>query len=255
MNRYRTIILLFCVLLAGCEQQALYSKLTESEANEMVARLYASGIPVEKVLDTDGSFRVDVEKSSFSNAVGVLQSHGLPRERFQSVGDIFDKDGFVSSPLEERARLNYALSQEISKTISSIDGVIMARVHLAVPKKEHLADSVAKSSASVFVKHRDSVDLSASIGKIKSLVVTGFENLPYENVTVSLFSANIPELPGQQSVDQSVYAAAIGQRSSSSTIVIFALLIGILLLVVGFAFLRYSNVRVQSGNIKRERKL
>lgn len=183
------LALIFCFLLTGCQQQVLYMDLTEQEANEIIALLYQSNLSASKIGEKGGKFRVDTSQSSFAQAVSILQQHGLPRERFDSIGEVFAKDGFVSSPLEERARLNYALSQEISRTISNIDGVLVARVHLAVPKRGYLSDSTTPSSASVFVKHRTDIDLGPSVGKIKSLVVTGFENLPYENVTVSLFPA------------------------------------------------------------------
>jgi len=226
-------IVILSLALVGCEKHVLYSQLTESEANEMVARLYASNVSAEKIADADGSFRVDTDKSSFSHAVSVLQSHGLPRERFQSLGDIFEKDGFVSSPLEERARLNYALSQEISRTISSIDGVILARVHLAVPKREHLARTVEPSSASVFVKHRSSVDLADSVGKIKSMVVTGFENLPYENVTVSLFPAETGPAAVPKSLAMDTFSASATPTKASNFIILLCFFVGLFLLVLG----------------------
>jgi len=173
-------------LLAACSEQPLYSSLDEREANEMVATLAEAGLSASKRGDIAGGFSV-ATADSFGEAVEVLRRNGLPRERYESIGDVFAKEGFVSSPLEERARLNFALSQEIAHTISSIDGVLMARVHLAVPQRDSLDDTVAPASASVFVKHRASVDLTGNVASIKALVVNGIENLPYENVTVALF--------------------------------------------------------------------
>jgi type III secretion protein J len=230
---FRAVFLTLCAFfLAACEEQVLYSELSEHEANEIVSVLYAAKLPASKVATKNGAFRVDTDQASFSQAVALLQTHGLPRERFDSLGEVFAKDGFVSSPLEERARLNYALSQEISRTIASIDGVIMARVHLAVPKKEHLVDEVQAASASVFVKHRADVDLSDSVGKIKSMVVTGFENLPYENVTVGLFAAQAnPMLVGSRKLAV-VAAAATPQASNQNLLFLGA---GSILLLVGLA--------------------
>ena len=218
---YRNIsITLFALLLWGCESQVLFSDLSESEANEIVAALYSSNISVEKVGDVKkNSYQVYIDTALFSRAVAVLQQHGLPRERFESVGEVFQKDGFVSSPLEERARLNYAISQELSRTISNIDGVIMSRVHLAVPKKAHLADSVEPSSASVFIKHRSDVDLSGSIGKIKSLIVTGMENLPYDNVTVALFPADPPTVSAGQEMPVKIQKASMGGPISPAAVI------------------------------------
>lgn len=239
--------LLFCMIfLVGCESHVLFSDLTESEANEIVAVLYSADLAAEKVIDKKaGTYKIFTNQSSFSDAVTILQAQGLPRERFASVGDVFEKDGFVSSPLEERARLNYAISQELSRTISNIDGVIMARVHLAVPKKAHLAESVEPSSASVFVKHREDVDLADSVGKIKSLVVTGIENLPYDNVTVALFPARheavLQTLPGQKEKKRQVINASMGEVSPATLVVALVVL---LLSAVGYGFVARFRTRV-----------
>ena len=186
----RGIWLLVALLLAGCGEEALYSRLGEQEANDMVALLSEAALPASKRGDSDGQFTVLTSPKAFPTAVALLRANGLPRERFETIGEIFAKEGFVSSPLEERARLNFALSQEIAHTITSIDGVVMARVHLAVPPRDELSDKVAPASASVFVKHRRRVDLSGSVAQIKALVVNGIENLPYGNVTVMLSAAD-----------------------------------------------------------------
>lgn len=177
------------LILAGCSQESLYSDLSEQEANEMVAALSLAGLDASKQKLKGNAFSVSTAQEDFAQAVQLLKNHGLPRERYDTLGDVFAKEGFVSSPLEERARLNHALSQEIASTLSSIDGVVLARVHLAVPPKNDLNDTTAAASASVFVKHRHDVDLTGSVARIKALVVNGIENLPYENVTVALFEA------------------------------------------------------------------
>jgi len=180
------VIALLSLVLVGCEQHVLYSELTESEANEMVARLYSSNVSADKIAESDGSFRVDTDKSSFAEAVAVLQAHGLPRERFQSLGDIFEKDA---------------------------------------------------SSASVFVKHRAAIDLGDSVGKIKSMVVTGFENLPYENVTVSLFPAESPNMstPNSNGVVMDTFSASVSTKPSATSnfIIILCFFVGLFLLVLG----------------------
>lgn len=239
----RIFLCIFSVwLLVGCESQELFSDLTESEANEIVSVLFSADLEANKSAETkSGSYKIYTTKSSFSKAVAVLQSHGLPRERFESVGDIFQKDGFVSSPLEERARLNYAMSQELSRTISNIDGVIMARVHLAVPRKAHLAETVEPSSASVFVKHRSDIDLSDSVGKIKSLVVTGLENLPYDNVTVALFPAEYKQNSVTENNELNVYNASVGDFSPATVIPALAVLV---LSVAGFALVSLLRARI-----------
>jgi len=180
-------ILALLLTLSGCGGQELYSRLSEREANEMVAMLLNAGLSAEKRKLDEETFAVTTSGRFFAQAVELLHANGYPRDRFDNLGEVFKKEGFVSSPLEERARLIHALSQEIANTIASIDGVVMARVHLAVPERDPLNDDAKPSSASVFIKHRRDIDLSTNISQIKALVVNGVEGLPYDNVTVALF--------------------------------------------------------------------
>jgi type III secretion protein J len=181
------------VLLAACSEQELYSDLTERQANEMVAALRSTGIEAEKTA-RDGHFSVLTAGSDFSRAVQVLNAQGLPRETFDTMGKIFKREGFVSSPLEEHARLMHAMSQEISNTLANIDGVVTARVHLVVPERNPLADKPQPAAAAVFIKHRPDKDLSGETAQIKALVVNSIEGLAYDNVTVALFPAEA--MPG-----------------------------------------------------------
>ena len=190
------------LLLVACSEQTLYADLSEQEANEMVALLYNSGLQASKVGSGDQQFTVSTSQKEFAQAVGLLQANGLPRARFDNMGDVFAREGFVSSPLEERARLNYALSQELSQTLSTIEGVVGVRVHLAVPEYDPLKDDIPQSSASVLVKHRAEVDLAPIVAQIKALVVDGVENVPYENVTVMLVTADPSLWPDAQTASR-----------------------------------------------------
>lgn len=183
------------VSLAACGQEELYSGLTEREANEMLAVVQSAGIGASKASKDGETWMLKTETSQFPQAVALLQARGYPRERYESLGQVFKKSGFVSSPTEERARLIYGLSQELSQTVSSIDGVVAARVHLAMPEADPLAEEQKPSSASVFIKHDPQVDLTSRVASIKALVVNGVEGLPYERVTVVLIPARPLVLP------------------------------------------------------------
>jgi len=229
MMRHIVILVLF-LTLSGCGEQELYSELSERQVNEMVAVLQNAGLSAEKSNLGKGVFSVSTSRRHFAAAVEQLRANGYPRDQFDNLGSVFKKEGFVSSPLEENARLIYALSQEISNTIASIDGVIIARVHLAVPEKSPLDDTIKPSSASVFIKHRRDIDLSGSVSQIKSLVVNGIEGLPYENVTIALFAM---EPMVKKSLSQN--RAHNGQPMfAESTLFWGALMISVVLLGGGF---------------------
>ena len=180
---------LLAAALAACGEQALYSNLSERQANEMVAALRAGGLDAQKQIQ-DGHYAVLTAPGQFAPAMQLLNAQGYPRETFDSMGKVFKREGFVSSPLEERARLQHAMSQEIANTLAQIDGVVTARVHLVVPERNPLADKAQPAAASVFIKHRPERDMAMLETKIKALVVNSIEGLAYDNVTVALFPAD-----------------------------------------------------------------
>ncbi|MGI4979447.1 MAG: type III secretion system inner membrane ring lipoprotein SctJ, partial [Janthinobacterium lividum] len=126
------VSILFLLLLAGC-QTDLYTNLTERDANEMVALLQRHAVSASKVRQKDGRDTLVVEKQQFAQAVDLLREAGLPRKTFESMGDVFQPSGLVASPMQERARFLWALGQELSRTISDIDGVVTARVQVVLP--------------------------------------------------------------------------------------------------------------------------
>jgi len=185
------LIAIAMTLLAGCKTE-LYSKVSEQEANEMVAALSETGIRADKTSPDGKTWSVTVAESEIPAAIERLREQGLPRDRFHSLGDVFKKEGLVSSPSEERIRFIYAMSQELSNTLSQIDGVITARVHVVIPANDPLVEKMVPASASVFIKHRPELDTQAVTPAIKNLVYRSIEGLNYENISVSFFLSDRP---------------------------------------------------------------
>ncbi|WP_244467974.1 type III secretion system inner membrane ring lipoprotein SctJ [Nitratireductor soli] len=173
------------LVLQACSVE-LYSDLNQRQANEIVAALVRHGIPARRQATADGKMTVTVGKGHFADAMTVLQENALPRQEFATLGQVFERDGLVSSPVEERATMIFGLSQELSQTISDIDGVLSARVHLVLPENDPLRQRLIPSSASVFIRHRASVSMGAFIPKVKMLVANGVAGLDYDNVSVVL---------------------------------------------------------------------
>ena len=177
--------LLLALALAGCQVE-LFSGLSEREANEMLAILLRAGMDAEKVPGAEGTMTLTVDEKRFAEAVELLKRQGHPREAFASIGEVFKKEGLISSPLEERVRFVFALSQELSQTISEIDGVLSARVHVVLPNNELAMENVVPSSAAVFIRHQADVPLERLIPQIKMLVTNSIQGLSYDKVSVIL---------------------------------------------------------------------
>lgn len=125
-------------------------------------------------------------------AVDALNAAGLPRSRFANLGEMFRREGIVATPTEERVRFMHGVSQELSNTLTSIDGVVGARVHLVIPQNDPLAEKNKVASASVFIKHRLEIDMQPMLPAIKSLVLRSVEGLTFDTVFVSFFPAERP---------------------------------------------------------------
>ena len=182
------------MLLAGCEEETtLYSQLEERQANAIVAELKAHDICCRKTPGEEGTWNVMVGEGNFATAVELLEQKGLPRRQYQGVAESFKKTGMVSSPSEERIRFMDALAQDLSRTISQIEGVVDARVHVVLPENDPFAKNAKPSSAAVAIRHRYDVDMADFVPQIKSLVKNAIEGLDYSKISVTLFRDSPPK--------------------------------------------------------------
>lgn len=190
------VTLLALLWLAGCGNRVeLMASMPESEANEVMAALLNAGIGASKTSGKEGMVGLSVDAAEVGRAVDMLRVKGLPRERYAGMGEVFRKEGLISSPLEERTRYIYALSQELRGTIAQIDGVVTARVHVVLPERSTSNDPYTPSSAAVFIKHQDGYNLDTVQPQIRKLVTNSIPNLTPERVSIVLIASQA-EPPG-----------------------------------------------------------
>lgn len=216
------VFALSALLLGGCSKVGLYSGLNEQETNEIVAALSADGIDAAKEHTDGNDWQVLVGKGDLGRSLEVLRSQGLPNDRYVSMGDVFQKQGLVSTPSEERMRYIYAISQELSQTLRKVDGVVSARVHVVIPANDPLSDKIRPSSAAVFIKHRPDVDLRLLVPAVKDLVAHSIEGLTHDQVSLSLFEAKRPPVTPPPPPRGDLIAGLI---PSSTAVILIALLL------------------------------
>lgn len=179
----RMLLVAGALSLCGCKVD-LYTKLEEQEATTMMAHLLEKGMPCEKTPTKEGWVLTLLDKTDMSAAVRLMSAEGFPKHQFKSTGDIFGQRGLISSPQEDRIRFIYGISQELAETITRIDGVLEARVHIVLPENDPLSDSLKPSSASVFVKYDPGSQAKQNVTQIKQLVLNGIEGLTIDKVSV-----------------------------------------------------------------------
>ena len=187
-------VALAVMLLAGCDKEAtLHSGLGERQANLVMAALLDAGITCRKTPGEEGTWNVLCSEAKFAQAVNLLERQGLPREPRQGIGEVFKKTGMISSPSEERIRFMDALAQDIARTISMIEGVVDARVHVVLPENDPFARNALPSSAAVAIRSRWNADITDLVPSVKALVKNAIEGLQYEKIQVTIFRDPPPE--------------------------------------------------------------
>lgn len=181
------------MLLTGCGKEAtLHSQLDERQANLVMAALLDANIVCRKVAGEENRWNVLIDEKDFANAVNLLEKLGLPQRNYQGISEVFKKTGMVSSPSEERIRFMDALAQDLSRTISGIDGVVDARVHIVLPENDPFAKNALPSSAAVAIRSRWDAHVEDLIPQIKNLVLNAIEGLQYDKTTVTVFRDSPP---------------------------------------------------------------
>lgn len=228
-------MLTLVVCLTGCNQD-VYTDLTEVEANQMLGELVAHGIATTKTAKGKEGFTISVDNNDMLRALAVLKDAGFPRSTRDSIGKVFQKSGIMSSPFEERVRYIYALGEEVAQTISNIDGVVTARVHIVLPDAPQLGQPVKPSSAAVFIKYKPGVDIEYFVPQIRRLVSSSIEGLDYAAVTVVLDEA-IPTKATPPNASAETTAVLPGLAIKNSDLATFWMLIyvvgGVLILLLG----------------------
>lgn len=175
------------VLAAACTVPVAVG-LDEQDANRVTAELAGANIAADKAPDPDAErkWRIEVLRDDAAHAVSVLAGANLPRARSPGLLDALDSHALVPSRAAEHTKLLAGMSGELERTLTGLDGVVAARVHLAVPPPDRLSDAQpVPPSASVLVQYRgDHTPLPAT--DVQKLVAGAVPGLSSDRVAVVL---------------------------------------------------------------------
>src|ERR1700722_8295222 len=166
----------------GPSWSLLYGNLSDSDASSVVQALQTSGIEY-KLDNNSGAIMVPAER--VHDARLQLASQGLPQGKNSSF-ELMNKDpGFGVSQFMESARYQYALESELARTISSLQAVEAARVHLAIPQQSAFVRDRRPPSASVLLQLRAGHRIAPEqVSAIVHLVASSIPELDSDQVTV-----------------------------------------------------------------------
>lgn len=185
-------MMVLATLWVACGRETFATDLTEDEANRVLFALQGAGIAAKKEQPpTTGAgaggapkvWRVTGSQADTPRALAVLQHNDLPNRHAAGLGEVFDGTGLVPTPTEERARLMSALSGEVAASLESIEGVLDAKVHVALPPHQTtLSDTPPEPKASVLIKTDRNTRPSSE--RIQQLVAGAVHGLRPDQVAV-----------------------------------------------------------------------
>lgn len=155
---------------------------------------------VTQILDQAGiEYKMDtrsgallVASDDVYNARLKLAADGVADEK--TVGyELLDKDqGLGTSQFMENISFRRGLEGELVRTITSLDSIRGARVHLAIPKRSVFVRDARKPSASIFVDVRSGRRMKGEqINAIVNMVAASIPEMSSEDVTVVDQSGNL----------------------------------------------------------------
>ena len=177
-----TFFIFISLRVSSPDYSLLYNDLSSTDSSAIAAKLEEQQIKYH--ISEDGS-RVTVEDTDVGRARMLLAEAGLPNGG--SLGyELFDnQSGFGTT--NDIVNLNKvrALEGELSRTISSLDSVRSARVHLVLPERKLFSRESRTASASVALGLRPGAQLNSDqIMAIQSLVASAVPELKPEKVSL-----------------------------------------------------------------------
>ena len=190
------VAIVFFVVSQQPERTTLYASLPEAEKARVIDALKNAGVDV--TLDpTTGDVIVPVR--DYHSSRMTLAAQGLPAsipDGYEALADI----PMGSSRSVEQVRLKQTQEIELARSISEIEGLVTARVHLAIPEKSVFARASTPPTASVFIQMENGRSLSRQqVDAVVHLVSSSVPFMAKNDVTVVDQYGNLLSRPPQDS--------------------------------------------------------
>jgi len=243
-NGLHSLVFALALGLSACSVP-IAAALDETDANLVVVTLEDNGVAASKEPDpqSEGRWRVSVGREDASAAVTVLSRESLPPPNVPGVLEALGKGSLVPSRSSEQARLIAGVAGELERSLRAVDGVLSARVHLAVPPGDPFASEEQRKtpSASVLIRHRGATAPIAA-GEVQRLVAGAIPGL--DPLRVAVVTTPAPAGNHRPERDLSRFGPISVTRASLTPLrlIVGAVALGNLVLIAFLLFL-WSRVR------------
>lgn len=165
----------------GGNYSVLYAGLSGEEGGQALAELQKLNIPYRI---SEGGRVILVPADDVGRARLQLAARGVPKHG----GDewtVLDNESIGVSPFVEQVHYVRGVEAALSRTVREVDGVVSAKVSLAMPKDTDFLGDSPKPSASVLLRLRPGVRLTpAQVDGIVGLVASSVPGLSRDRVTI-----------------------------------------------------------------------
>lgn len=163
--------------------QPLDFQVTQQNISSVTDTLDKAGIAY-KVNEQDGTLYVPVQYASQARI--KLSAAGIAKDDNFNFSYLNSQNSIGNSQFQENARYLRALEGDLARTISEIEGISAARVHIAIPQNNIFADENQRPTASIVVNMAPG--LSSDKEKIRAivqLVASSVPGLDPKNVAIT----------------------------------------------------------------------
>ena len=163
------------------DRTTLFASLSEGEKARVFDALKNNGMDVQ-IDPATGELTVPVD--DYHNAKLNLASQGIPMQAPTGSSALNDMPMGTSRSVEA-LKIKQSLEYELARSITEIDSITNARVHLAIPERSAFARNTQEPSASVFIELASGRTLSSTqVEAIVNLVSSSVPNLGKSKVSI-----------------------------------------------------------------------
>lgn len=176
-------IIFTVVNLSSANMTTLYTNLDLKESGDIVSILESENISYQ--LRANGAQILVPDDKVLKLRLQMAQK-GLPTHGSIMGYEIFDdNDSLNNSSFIQNVNLVRALEGELVRTITSIDNIATARVHIVLPKRELFNREAQRPTASIMVKTKGNKQINKNqVSAISHLVASAVPGLDPANITI-----------------------------------------------------------------------